>query len=119
MRNKIMIVEDDSDILLALDIMLTNSGYDVTAVPSGKTIVDGQAETPDLFILDKRMPDMDGLDLCRYLRSSEPTKNTPVIIISASPKFGPASIAAGASDFLAKPFDLHDLLRVVRKYLPL
>lgn len=79
--------------------------------------MENSCEVPDLYILDKRMPDMDGLDVCRYLRNRAESRNLPVIIISASPKFGPQALKAGASDFLEKPFGLETFLAVVRKHL--
>jgi DNA-binding response OmpR family regulator len=117
MKKKIIIVEDDSDILFTVTMVLENNGYDVSALSSGKTIMDGKFEYPDLFILDKRMPDMDGLDLCRQLRSTSDCKLIPIIIMSATPKFGQQALAAGANDFLAKPFSISVLLELVSKYL--
>jgi DNA-binding response OmpR family regulator len=117
MKKKVLILEDDPDILFTLSLMLENEGYDVMQLSSGKEIMEGTAELPDLYVLDKRMPDMDGLDVCRHLRSQEDCKNIPVIIISASPKFGPQAIKAGASDFLEKPFQMKNFLSLIRKYL--
>jgi DNA-binding response OmpR family regulator len=117
MKRKILILEDDPDILFALNIILENEGYDVKQLSSGKAIMDGTCELPDLYILDKRMPDMDGLDVCRHLRGQKESKDIPVIIISASPKFGPQALKAGANNFLEKPFQMKDFLLLVRKYL--
>jgi CheY-like chemotaxis protein len=117
MEKKIIVVEDDPDILFTVKMVLESGGYKVTALPSGKSIMHGHHECPELFILDKRMPDMDGLDICKYLRSKPESKSTPVIIMSASPKFGPEAMAAGATGFLAKPFAIKDLLQIVAKYI--
>jgi DNA-binding response OmpR family regulator len=117
MKQKILLLEDDPDILFTLSMILENEGYDVKQLASGKSIMDNTCELPDLYILDKRMPDMDGLDVCRHLRSREECKNIPVIIISASPKFGPQALKAGANDFLEKPFQMKTFLALVRKYL--
>jgi DNA-binding response OmpR family regulator len=117
MKQKILIVEDDPDILFTLGIILENEGYEVKQFSSGEPIMDGAYELPDLYILDKRMPDMDGLDICRHLRNQKECKDIPVIIISASPKFGPHALKAGANDFLEKPFQMKALLNLVQKYL--
>jgi DNA-binding response OmpR family regulator len=119
MKQKILLLEDDPDILFTLTMILENEGYDVKQLVSGKSIMDNTCELPDLYILDKRMPDMDGLDVCRHLRNREEGKNIPVIIISASPKFGPQALKAGANDFLEKPFQMKTFLALVRKYLPM
>jgi len=116
MKKKILIVEDDPDILFTIRLMLEADDYEVAAYESGKKMVDGNYECPDLFILDKRMPDIDGLDLCRALRKKDESKNIPVIIISASPRFGAQALQAGATDFLEKPFEMKTLLRMVQKY---
>jgi DNA-binding response OmpR family regulator len=117
MQKKITIVEDDPDILFTLSVMLTNAGYSVEQLSTGATIMDDTCECPDLFILDKRMPDMDGLDVCRHIRETAISTATPVIIISASPRFGPQAIRAGANDFLEKPFQMKTLLAMVKRYL--
>jgi DNA-binding response OmpR family regulator len=117
MKKKIILVEDDPDILFTVNIILENAGYDVEALSSARSIVDGSCCHPDLFILDKRMPDMDGLDVCKHIRGQTENKNTPVIIISASPKFGGPALRAGANDFLEKPFQIKALLEMVSKYL--
>jgi CheY-like chemotaxis protein len=118
MKKKVLILEDDPDILYTLCIMLEHNGYDVKQLSSGKTILDGTCRLPDLYVLDKRMPDIDGLDVCRHLRNQEESKDIPVIIISASPKFGPQALKAGANAFLEKPFQMEGFLSLVRKYLP-
>jgi DNA-binding response OmpR family regulator len=111
--------EDDQDILFILDIILNDAGYKVEALTEGTSIVNGKKEWPDLFILDKDLPTIDGFAICKYLRLNEKTKNIPIIVISAYHKLKPKAIAAGANDFVEKPFDLKILFNVVGKYLPL
>jgi DNA-binding response OmpR family regulator len=117
MKRKIVIVEDDPDILFSLSMMLENEGYEVKALSTARSIIDETDNLPDLYILDKRMPDMDGLDVCRQLRGRNECKHVPIVIISASPKFGPQALKAGASDFLEKPFQMDVFLKLVRKYV--
>ena len=116
MKKTILIADDDPDILFTLRVMLEAAGYEVLDFSEGRFVLEGKYEYPDLFILDKRMPDIDGLDVCRQLRTRPECNDIPIIIISASPKFGPPSLAAGANDFLEKPFQLKDLLAMVKKY---
>lgn len=110
---KITLVEDDPDILLTLNMILEEAGYEVESFTSPIPIIEGKCSLPDLFILDKRMPDIDGLEVCRYFKSKDLTKDIPVLIISASPKFGSQALKAGACDFLAKPFQMATLLALV------
>jgi CheY-like chemotaxis protein len=117
MKKKILIVEDDPDILYTLSIIFETAGYQVEALSSGTKIIENTYSYPDIFILDKRMPDMDGLDVCRHIRSQKESQHIPVIIISASPKFGPQALKAGANDFLEKPFEIKRLLSLISKYL--
>jgi two-component system, OmpR family, phosphate regulon response regulator PhoB len=116
---KIIVAEDDQDILFILDIILNDAGYKVEALTEGTSIVNGKKEWPDLFILDKDLPTIDGFTICKYLRLNEKTKNIPIIVISAYHKLKQKAIAAGANDFVEKPFDLKILFDVVGKYLPL
>jgi DNA-binding response OmpR family regulator len=117
MRTKITVVEDDPDILFALTTILSNAGYEVSALNSGHVIMHGKHDYPDLFILDKRMPDMDGLDICRFLKGNAASRDIPIIIISASPKFDVLARQAGANGFLSKPFTMNALLDTVARHL--
>lgn len=117
MKKKILVLEDDPDILYTLNIVLQNAGYEVELLSSGQSIMDGTYNRPDLFILDKRMPDMDGLDVCRHLRKENGSQQVPVIVISATPQFGSHAIRAGANDFLEKPFTIKNLLSMVARYI--
>lgn len=115
-KKRIFIAEDDDDIRLTLSVILENAGYEVESSKTGRFILECRYAPPDLFILDRRVPDIDGLDICRMLRQIAEYQKTPVIIISASPKIGPLALAAGANDFLEKPFEIHRLLTIIRKY---
>lgn len=115
-KKRIMVVEDDDDILLTLRVILETAGYEVESSKTGHFVLERRYAPPDLLILDKRLPDIDGLDVCHLLRGMEKFEKTPVIMISASAKFGHLALAAGANDFLEKPFEMHHLLRLVEKY---
>ena len=116
LKKKIFVAEDDPDILFSLSTMLEDAGYLVNPSSGGKQILEKKFYGIDLFILDKRMPDVDGLDVCRHLRNQSATKDTPVIMISAHPKTGDEALRAGANDYIEKPFEMHYLLNVVSKY---
>ena len=71
----------------------------------------------DLFLIDKLLSGINGLDICRHLKSQESTKHILVVMISASPGIAIQSQQAGADDYVEKSFELEHLLRVVRKNL--
>jgi CheY-like chemotaxis protein len=115
-KKKVYLAEDDLNILFALNTMLEDAGYDVLLSNSGNPIMESHLPATDLFILDKHMPDVDGVDLCRHLKSQPSTKHIPVIMISASSNFKDQALKAGVDECLEKPFQMHDLLKLVSKY---
>lgn len=117
MRKKILIAEDDQDILFILDMILTNAGYTVETMTSGASILDRKGDWPDLFILDKDMPVIDGLALSKYLKVREETRDIPIIMISAYHKLIGRAKNSGVSDFIEKPFELKKLLQTIEKYI--
>jgi DNA-binding response OmpR family regulator len=114
---KILVVEDDSDILNVLNIILGLEGYEVEVLSDGKPILENRSTLPDLYILDKTLPQIDGVDVCRHIKSHPRTKNIPVIMISGSPNFGRAALEAGATMFVEKPFRMHSLLNTIASAL--
>jgi CheY-like chemotaxis protein len=116
MKKKIYIAEDDLDILFTLKTMLEEAGYDVLLSHCGNPMMEKNLPATDVFIIDKRMPDVDGIEVCRHLRAQPATRNTPVIMISASRNFSEQARAAGVNDILEKPFEMTDLLNLVSKY---
>jgi CheY-like chemotaxis protein len=116
-KKKIYVAEDELDILFALNIMLENAGYDVLLSHCGSPMMQENIPATDLFILDKRMPDVDGIQVCQHLKSKPSTKNIPVIMISAAPNFKEQALKAGVNDCLEKPFEMHSLLKLVSKHI--
>jgi CheY-like chemotaxis protein len=117
MKKKILLAEDDPDISYILKSMLSNVGYEVKSIPTGKPLLQPNAERPDLYILDRQMPDVDGIDVCKHLKSDYDTKNIPVIMVSACPDLGFFAKNVGAEGFLEKPFKMRDLLTLIAKYI--
>jgi len=114
---KILVVEDDPDILNALNIALGSVGFDVDVLLKGKSILQNQFVVPDLFILDRRLPDVDGLEICQYLKSKPSYQSVPVIIISASPKIRSKALESGATAFIEKPFVMRELVETIMSTL--
>lgn len=115
---RLLVAEDDAEIRKALERILTYEGYDVIAVADGAAAlaeIDGQ--DPDAVLLDVGMPFVDGLSVCRRMR--ERGDRTPVLMLTARQELADrvAGLDAGADDYVAKPFELEELLARVRALL--
>jgi DNA-binding response OmpR family regulator len=119
MGKSILIAEDDQDILFILDMILNDAGYKVEPLPDGSSIINRKKDWPDLFILDKDMPLIDGLAISKYLKVNKATKDIPIIMISAYHKLKSKARDAGVDDFIEKPFELKELLQVIKKHIDL
>lgn len=117
-RRSILVADDDPGIVDALQMILEYEGYDVMTTLDGKMIYSLNKNYPDLMLLDIWMSGVDGRNICKYVKKSIDTKNIPVIMISASRDVAQSARDAGADDFLAKPFQVEDLLIILRKHLP-
>ncbi|MDE2026345.1 MAG: response regulator [Patescibacteria group bacterium] len=117
-HKKILVVDDDEVILEAFKFTLSDAGYDVTTITKDGKILQRNLKKvkPNLIILDVLLSGSDGRTIARNIRGTEKTKNIPIIMISAHPDAKDSTIAAGANEFLAKPFDIDDLLGLVKKY---
>ena len=115
---KILVVDDDKAILNALEMLLEISGYQVISTPNGsRTVALASKNRPDLIVLDMYLSGTNGKEICQKLKDIRETKNIPVVMISAHPKGGVESVKAGADYFLAKPFEITDLLKLVHTKL--
>ncbi len=119
MSQKILILDDDTDLLSVLSMLLEDSGYEIMALSSGKAIFETiRLFNPDLVLMDVMLAEMDGRVICRDIKERNETKNLPVILISGSHDLAQTLHQRGApNDFLAKPFDIHFLLNKVEGFL--
>jgi CheY-like chemotaxis protein len=115
-KKKVYIAEDDLHILFALNVMLEEAGYDVLLSHYGAPILNETLPLADIFILDNRMPDINGMEICRHLKSQASTRHIPVIMISAMENIKRRAKSAGVDEFLQKPFQMQDLLALVSKH---
>lgn len=116
---KILVVDDDPDILDALRFMLEDAGYKVTTTEKGEyaeNLHDTNGGLPDVIILDVLLSGKDGRLICQKLKSQEETKHIPVIMVSAHNNARQSATQVGADDFVAKPFDADELLAKIAKY---
>ena len=117
MERTICIIEDDDGIQDVLRIILNRAGYEVVIFSDGKAIMEDDFVSPDLVLLDKQLPDIDGLTICRHLKADPDTATIPVIMMSAYPNAGELSKDSGADDFIEKPFQIETLLATIKKYI--
>ncbi|MCH5718759.1 response regulator transcription factor [Niabella hibiscisoli] len=109
----IAFVEDDLGILDVARFIFERAGYTIRLHHSAGSLLSQLHSNPDIFILDKQLPDMDGLDLCRRLKTNADTSAIPVLMLSANPQIKSLASAAGADAVMEKPFEIKDLLSVV------
>jgi DNA-binding response OmpR family regulator len=118
MNKKIMVVDDQEDMLRLIKAILSKNGFEVSTDPTGSLLdnIDPR-QTPDLIILDINLKDRNGDDICRELKQDPKTKNIPVILISALMDVRKISRDCGAEDYIFKPFKSVDLINKVRMQL--
>jgi DNA-binding response OmpR family regulator len=116
---KILAVDDDSDILEVLKFILEDSGYEVETLSDGHLLFEKiKSSLPDLILLDIMLGNIDGRELCKSVKLTAETHAIPVILISASHTVAGSMNLKGAPDaFLAKPFDISDLLKLIKNQL--
>jgi two-component system, OmpR family, phosphate regulon response regulator PhoB len=116
----VLLAEDDTDIQFLVSFRLTKEGYKVRAFGDGlSALADAREHPPDLAVLDIMMPGMSGVEVCRELRKDPATAYIPVILLTALAQEADiaAGFAAGADDYIAKPFSPRDLATCVNAAL--
>jgi DNA-binding response OmpR family regulator len=115
-KKKIIIVDDDTAILDAIQLMLEDAGYDAESKVDGEIMPELYEQKPDLLLLDLWLSGVDGREICKKIKNDTKLKDIPIIIISANKDTKQIAREAGAEDFIEKPFQMHDLLSKVAKY---
>jgi two-component system alkaline phosphatase synthesis response regulator PhoP len=114
----ILLAEDHLDSREAMRALLEAHGYRVVEAANGREAVErALEEKPDLVLMDIMMPEMDGFEATRVLRSQEGTMRLPIIAVTAMDGAQRLSLQAGANDFLVKPIDARGLLAKIREWL--
>ena len=100
-------------ILEVARFIFEKAGYWVSLHGSAESLLVQLNDEPDIFILDKQLPDMDGLELCRRLKANPRTSAIPVLMLSANPQIKTLASNAGADAVMEKPFEIKELLMLV------
>jgi len=117
---KILVCDDDANIRNIMDFSLEAEGFQVVEAPDGDAALRlAVTEQPDLVLLDVMMPGNDGLTVCRHLKENPATKHIPVLLLTArsSKADREAGLAAGADDYITKPFSPQRLVDKVTELL--
>ena len=115
---KILIVDDNIDVLQVMQLLLITHGYAVEGTTNGEETIElADIFKPDLIFLDIHLSGIDGRDICRKIKTSDNAKNIPVILFSANLINDKMLAETMADEFVAKPFDIHDLLAKVDKHI--
>lgn len=119
MPKKILVVDDEPDILEISTVRLEKMGYDVIKVVDAESAIEALEKTrPDLILLDLLLPKMQGDEFCKKIKADPKYADIPVILFTASILRVPSKVREmGADDYIMKPFEPRDLIRKVQKYI--
>ncbi|TAM42261.1 response regulator transcription factor [bacterium] len=120
MREKILIVEDEKDIIKMLEYNLKKEGFKVIAARDGEDALDlAVREYPDLILLDLMLPGMDGLEVCKSLKKEAKTASIPIIMLTAKSQESDkvVGLELGADDYITKPFSPRELIARIKAVL--
>src|SRR5215469_12694517 len=120
MRKKILVVDDDPELVELVSFNLKQAGYTITTAENGvEALKKARSLMPDLILLDVMMPELDGFAVCEILRRDSATATIPIIMLTAlSSELGRmAGLGSGATDFLSKPFSPRLLVERVENLL--
>jgi len=116
----ILVMDDDPEVRELCAMVLGGEGFDVVATPDARSgIRAARAEPPDLILLDWMMPEVDGLDALRELKSLRETAAIPVVMLTALDGLADVAIATmgGAESYVTKPFEPAELASLVRRFI--
>ncbi len=116
-KKKILIVDDEQDMLKVLEKWLIVKGFDVVTAVNGTSALElAQTHTPDLIVLDVCLPDIDGGEVARIIKEAPKTENVPIIFLTALLSKGEekkSSQVTGGNIMLAKPYNINEILAII------
>jgi len=119
-KKKILIVEDEESLLKLESILLTSKGYDVRGVPNGQAALQALNEVkPDLILLDVMLPEIDGFEVCRRIKSDPENRHIPIIMLTAkkSREDMAKGEQVGADWYITKPFKAAMVIETIQRFL--
>jgi DNA-binding response OmpR family regulator len=120
MARRILVVDDEPDILMSVTFLLKKSGYDIiTAEDGDAAISEARKHLPDLILLDLRLPGKDGFEVCAELKSDDKCGKIPIILLTASSGLNEEKLKTCEHDsFILKPYQFEDLLSKIAAFIP-
>ena len=117
-KSRILIIEDDPDISFMIKLMLEKKGFAAVIAAKEDEVAESIRDNVfDLVILDMLLSGVDGTEICKRLKLNNETSHIPIVMVSAHPNAKESSLAAGANDFISKPFDMRDMLSRVSRLI--
>lgn len=121
MAKKILVVDDEQDILRVVTFRLKKAGYEVISAVDGQKGFDLiEGHKPDLVLLDLRLPVLNGDEVCRQVKADDKLKHIPIILLTATgsiSKIAEKTKELGADDYIMKPFDPEELIEKIKKFM--
>lgn len=117
---KVLVVDDEPNIIMSLDFLIRKEGYQLFIARNGKEALEiAQTEKPDLVVLDIMMPDIDGYEVCKRIKSDENLKHTKVIFLSAKSRESDIQkgLNQGGDLYVTKPFSTRNLMKEIKIFL--
>lgn len=116
-NRRVYIVEEDKSLQNALKSTLKRNGFDVQVFDSGYPIVSMMDNWPDLFLIDIELPDINGLEICKWLKSHDSSRNIPVIFLSGDSYLKILAASAHADEYIEKPVTRNELIGKIHDVL--
>lgn len=113
---RIIFADDDAAIQDVVSLIFEDE-YEIVSCMNGDSLLKHTPPIPDLFLIDKQLGSVNGLDICRILKASPETKNIPVILISASPDIVAEAREVSADDVIQKPFNIKEIRALVKRHI--
>jgi DNA-binding response OmpR family regulator len=119
-KPRVLIVDDEPNIVLSLQFLLSREGYEIDIARDGESALELAARTPpDLVVLDLMLPGLDGYEVCRRLRASPATAATKIVLVTARAREAERvrGLEEGADAYVTKPFSTRELIATVGRFL--
>jgi two-component system response regulator MtrA len=114
---RILVVEDDPQVARLISLVLQRNGHESDVVADGGSALEkARSNSPDIIFADLTIKGMGGEQLCSVLKSTPETKGIPYVVVSGDRDIAEKARLCGADDYMGKPFEFEDLIRLVNKY---
>jgi two-component system alkaline phosphatase synthesis response regulator PhoP len=121
MARSVLVVDDEPNIVLSLEFLMRQAGYEVRVARDGEAALRAVEDNPpDLILLDVMMPKRDGFDVCQTVRANPAWKNVRIVLLTAKGRDieREKGMALGADDYITKPFSTREVVKRIKQMLP-